>query len=46
VPYEVVCLVAGAFKVRLREYLIFTVGARFIRIVGAAYIVMLFQGTI
>lgn len=44
VPYEVVCILAGIFKVRLTEYIIFTIGGRFIRITGAAYIVLLFQG--
>lgn len=46
VPYVVVCVISGVFKTRLWEYLIFAVGARFIRIAGAAYIVLLFQGRI
>lgn len=43
VPYVIVCLIAGTFKVRLWEYFVFTIGARFVRISGAAYIVVLFQ---
>lgn len=46
VPYVTVCVIAGTFKVRLWEFLVFTIGARVIRIVSAAYIVLLFQGRI
>lgn len=46
VPYVTVCVISGIFKVHLLEYLIFVIGARLIRIIGVAYIVLLFQGTI
>ena len=46
VPYVTVCLISGVFRVKLWEFMVFTIGARFIRIIGAAYIVLLFQGVI
>ena len=46
VPYVTVCVISGIFRVRLWEYAIFILGARMIRIAGAAYIVLLFQSVI
>jgi len=46
VPYVIVCLIAGVFRVRLWEFILFTIGARIIRIITALYIALLFQGVI
>lgn len=46
VPYVTVCLIAGVFRVRLWEFILFTIGARIIRIITALYIALLFQGVI
>ncbi len=46
VPYVTVCMISGIFKVKLWEYVIFTLCARMIRIAGVAYIVLLFQRAI
>lgn len=46
VPYVTVCVISGIFRVRLWEYVVFTLGARMIRIAGAVYIVLLFQRVI
>lgn len=43
VPYVIVCLVSGVFKVALWEFATFAIGARFLRIAGAAYIALLFK---
>ena len=43
IPYEVTCIIGGIFRMRLWEFMIFAMGARTIRIVGAAYILLLFQ---
>lgn len=45
VPYEVVCILSGAFRVKLWEYMVFTVGARFLRISTAGYIVLLLENS-
>ena len=46
VPYVTVCIISGIFKVRFWEFVLFSIGARMIRIAGAAYIVLLFQEAI
>lgn len=44
VPYVTVCALAGIFKVRLWEFLIFSIAARLLRVALVAYVVLLFQG--
>ena len=46
VPYVVVCLTAGIFRVRLWEFVLFALGGRVIRIIGALYIALLFKEVI
>jgi len=44
VPYVTLCLLGGVFRVGLGEFVLFAVCARFLRIVGATYVVLLFRG--
>ncbi|MBN2096201.1 DedA family protein [Candidatus Peregrinibacteria bacterium] len=46
VPYVTVCLLAGVFRVKPWEFIAFTISARIVRILGALYIVLLFQGIV
>lgn len=46
VPYVTVCLIAGVFKVHVSEFILLAIGARIVRIIGAAYAVLLFQGAV
>jgi len=43
VPYVTLCLLGGVFRVRLLEFVLFGVCARFLRIAGATYVALLFQ---
>ena len=46
VPYVIVCLTAGVFRVRAWEFIAFAISARIVRIIGALYVVLLFQGIV
>ncbi len=46
VPYVIICMIAGIFRVRVSEFILLSIGARIVRIIGIAYAVLLFQGTI
>lgn len=46
VPYVVVCMIAGAFKMRFSEFALLAIGFRVLRITTAAYVVLLFQQSI
>ena len=46
VPYVTCCLIAGIFKMKLWEYLVFTIIPRMFRIATAAYIALLLRGAI
>ena len=46
VPYVTCCLIAGIFKMRPWEYVVFTIVPRIFRIVTAAYIALLLSGAL
>lgn len=46
VPYVTICLLGGVFRVPVVEFIIFAICARFIRIAGTAYVLLLFKGTL
>jgi membrane protein YqaA with SNARE-associated domain len=46
VPYVTICLLGGVFRVRMEEFVLFAVCARFLRIAGATYVALLFQGAV
>ncbi len=46
VPYVIVCLIAGVFRVQPWEFITFTISARIVRILGALYIALLFKGIV
>ncbi len=43
VPYVTVCVLGGVFRVKPWEFLVFAIGGRMVRILGSAYIILLFQ---
>lgn len=43
VPYVTVCVIAGVFRVRLWEFILFAIGGRVLRIITALYIGLMFQ---
>ena len=46
VPYVIVCLIAGVFRVKPSEFTTFAISARIVRILGALYIALLFKGIV
>lgn len=44
VPYVIVCLIAGVFRVKPIEFTTFAISARIVRILGVLYIILLFKG--
>lgn len=46
VPYVIVCLIAGVFRVQPWEFISFAISARIVRILGVLYIVLLFKGIV
>lgn len=46
VPYVTICLIGGVFRMRAWEFIVFAVGARIVRVALAAFVILLFKGTL